>query len=248
MKGVLLAGGTGSRMRPLTYVTNKHLLPIYDRPMIYWSLQTLREAGISDVLLISGPNHAGHFLNLLGSGKKHGVKLTYEVQDEAGGIAQAMGLAKDFADNGPVAILLGDNILEKDVAEHVASFKKTPHGAKIFLTKVDHPEWYGIAAMKEDKIVGIVEKPKPGTEPSQLAVIGLYLYDNQVFDIVPKLKPSARGELEVTDVNNAYLRAGTLQHAILDGWWADAGESFEMYLRAQNLAREKALAEGKRNR
>lgn len=241
MKGVLLAGGTGSRLRPLTYVTNKHLLPVYDRPMIFWSLETLRSAGIEDVLLISGPNHAGHFLNLLGSGKKHGVKITYEVQDEAGGIAQAMGLAEDFADEGPVAVMLGDNILENDVEKYVRSFAENPQGAKIFLTKVDNPEWYGIAEFEGDKLKKIIEKPKPGKAPTNLAVIGLYLYDGDVFETVKTLKPSARGELEITDVNNAYLKVGRLQHAILDGWWADAGESFEMYLRSQNLAREKAL-------
>lgn len=239
MKGVILAGGTGSRLRPLTYVTNKHLLPVYDRPMIFWSIETMREAGLTDILLISGPNHAGHFLNLLGSGKKHGVKLTYEVQDEAGGIAQAMGLAADFADNGAVAVLLGDNILQHGVREPVQAFAANPVGAKIFLTQVDHPEWYGIVEMKADKVVRIIEKPQPGTEPSHLAVIGLYLYDQTVFDIVKQLKPSARGELEITDVNNAYLDAGKLQHAVLEGWWADAGESFAMYLKAQNLAASK---------
>lgn len=239
IKGVILAGGTGSRLRPLTYVTNKHLLPVYDRPMIFWSIATLHEAGITDILLISGPNHAGHFLNLLGSGKKHGVKITYEVQDEAGGIAQAMGLAEDFADGGPVAVLLGDNIMEKSVRDPVQAFANNPSGAKIFLTEVEHPEWYGIADLQGDQVVKIVEKPKPGTEPSKFAVIGLYLYDHDVFNIVKKLEPSARGELEVTDVNNAYLAAGKLQHAILDGWWADAGESFPMYLKAQNLAASK---------
>lgn len=204
--------------------------------MIYWSIETLREAGIMDILLISGPDHAGHFLNLLGSGKKHGVKLTYEVQDEAGGIAQAMGLAEDFADGGAVAVLLGDNILENSVREPVTTFASSPAGAKIFLTEVEHPEWYGIAHMQGDQVTGIIEKPKPGSEPSKLAVIGLYLYDSEVFNIVKTLKPSARGELEITDVNNAYLSAGKLQHAVLTGWWADAGESFEMYLKAQNLA------------
>ncbi|MEX1997160.1 MAG: sugar phosphate nucleotidyltransferase [Candidatus Andersenbacteria bacterium] len=240
MKGVILAGGTGSRLRPLTDVTNKHLLPVYDRPMIFWSIETMREAGITDILIISGPNHAGHFLNLLGSGKKHEVKLTYEVQEEAGGIAQAMGLAEDFVDEGPVAVLLGDNILERTVKEPVQAFADNPVGAKIFLTEVDHPEWYGIAEMQGDKVGRIIEKPQPGQEPSRLAVIGLYLYDHDVFDIIKNLQPSARGELEVTDVNNAYLQAGKLQHAILEGWWADAGESFTMYLKAQNLAASKA--------
>lgn len=241
MKGVLLAGGTGSRLRPLTYVTNKHLLPVYDRPMIYWSLETLRDSGITDILLISGSDHAGHFLNLLGSGKKHGVSLTYEVQEEAGGIAQAVGLAEDFVDEGPVAIMLGDNIIEQSVREHVENFVRDPLGATIFLTTVEHPEWYGIAEVDNGSITRIIEKPKPGTTMSKLAVIGLYLYDAEVFTIVKTLRPSARGELEVTDINNAYLAKHKLTHAVLTGWWADAGESFEMYLRAQQLAREKAL-------
>lgn len=243
MKGILLAGGTGSRLRPLTYVTNKHLLPVYDRPMVYWSIEMFRNAGITDILLISGPDHAGHFLNLLGSGKKHGVKITYEVQDEAGGIAQAMGLAESFAAGEPVAVLLGDNILENDVKESVEEFAKNPEGAKVFLTEVEHPEWYGVADIQDGQMVGITEKPKPGEAPSNLAVIGLYLYDSKVFDIVKTLKPSDRGELEVTDVNNAYLKEGKLQHDVLEGWWADCGESFEMYLKAQNLAASKVGAQ-----
>jgi len=240
MKGVILAGGTGSRLRPLTNVTNKHLLPVYDRPMIFWSIETLREAGITDIMIVSGRDHAGDFLNLLGSGKEHGVKLTYEVQEEAGGIAQALDLAKDFAAGGPLAVLLGDNFLEKNVTEAVQSFRQNPDGAMVFLSEVEHPEWYGIAEMKNEKIARIIEKPAQGEEPSNLAVIGLYLYDRHVFDITQNMKPSARGELEITDVNNSYLDAGNLRHAVIDGWWADAGESFEMYLRAQNLAAIKA--------
>ncbi len=241
MKGVILAGGTGSRLAPLTKVTNKHLLPLYDRPMIYWSIQMMREAGIVEILIVSGREHAGHFLNLLGSGKEHQVKITYEVQEEAGGIAQALALAKDFVGDESVAVLLGDNIFEKDVADEVRDFIGNPKGAKIFLKEVDSPQWYGVCRLDEaGKVRAIVEKPRPGTEPSNLAVVGLYLYDNEVFDIVKGLKPSGRGELEITDVNNAYIKSGKIQHAVVDGWWADAGESFEMYLRAQNLGAIKA--------
>lgn len=244
MKGIILAGGTGSRLHPLTHVTNKHLLPVYDRPMIYWAIQTMREAGIEDILIISGKDHAGHFLNLLRSGKEHGVKLTYEVQEEAGGIAQALGLSEDFAGGEAVAVMLGDNFFEKSVREPVQSFFADPKGAKVFVTEVEHPEWYGVADLDaEGHIQGIIEKPEKGSEPSNLAVVGLYLYESSVFDIVKTLKPSARGELEITDVNNAYLKAGKLQHAVLDGWWADAGESFEMYLQANNLAAIKAKNE-----
>lgn len=240
MKGIILAGGKGSRLRPLTYVTNKHLLPVYDRPMIYWSIETMRDAGLTELMLISGREHAGDFLNLLGSGKQLGVKITYEMQEEAGGIAQALGLAEDYANGEPVAVLLGDNFLEKDVKNEVQEFAQNPVGAKIFLTEVDHPEWYGVCEMKDNKVTRIIEKPKPGEAPSNLAVIGLYLYDNAVFNIVKNLKPSARGELEITDVNNAYLETKQMQSAVIDGWWADAGESHEMYLRAQNLAAIKA--------
>jgi len=245
MKGVILAGGTGSRLAPLTHVTNKHLLPVYDRPMIYWSIETLRDAGITDIMIVSGKDHAGHFLNLLKSGRELGVKLTYEVQEEAGGIAQALALAKDFFGSDPVVVMLGDNFLERSVRDPIIEFMNKPEGAKVFLAEVDHPEWYGIAELKDDAVTNIVEKPKRGKEPSKLAVIGLYLYDNTVFDIVKSLKPSARGELEITDVNNAYIKAGTMQHAVLDGWWADAGESFEMYLRSQNLAAMKAKSQVK---
>ena len=248
MKGVILAGGTGSRLFPLTHVTNKHLLPVYDRPMIYWSIETLRDAGLTDLMIVSGREHAGHFLSLLGSGKELGVKLTYEIQEEAGGIAQALALAKDFFGSDPVVVMLGDNFLERSVRDPILEFMQKPEGAKVFLSEVDHPEWYGIAKLKGDTITEIIEKPQRSKAPTKLAVIGLYLYDNEVFDRVKALKPSARGELEITDVNNAYIKTGSMQHTVLEGWWADAGESFEMYLRAQNLAAIKSKSQERKRK
>ncbi|MBD3313749.1 NTP transferase domain-containing protein [Candidatus Woesearchaeota archaeon] len=233
MKGVILAGGTGSRLMPCTKVTNKHLLPVYDKPMIYYPLEKLIEAGIKDILIVSGPGHAGHFLNLLGSGKDFGVNLTYEVQDEAGGIAQALGLAKDFADYDPVTVILGDNIIEDSIKEHIESFTK---GAKIFLKEVEDPERFGVATVEGQKVLEIEEKPK--NPKSRWAVSGVYMYDNEVFDIIGSLKPSARGELEITDVNNAYIKNGSMQAAFLRGFWSDAG-TFNSLLRASQLVKEK---------
>jgi glucose-1-phosphate thymidylyltransferase len=232
MKGVLLAGGSGSRMLPCTKVTNKHLLPVYKKPMIYYPLETLIKAGIKDILVVSGPGHAGHFLNLLGSGKEFGVRLTYEIQDEAGGIAQALSLAEDFADNESVMVVLGDNIFVDCFSEEVNDFKK---GAKIFLKEVRDAERFGVAELKEDKVIGIEEKPKkPKTD---YAVTGLYLYDNRVFDVIKTLKPSGRGELEITDVNNHYIASGDMGYAKVQGFWSDAG-TFESLLRASNRLQE----------
>ncbi|MFC1730003.1 sugar phosphate nucleotidyltransferase [candidate division KSB1 bacterium] len=233
MKGVILAGGTGSRLMPLTKVTNKHLLPIYSKPMVYYPIQTMIDAGIKDILIVSGPGHAGHFLNLLGSGKNFGARFTFEIQDEAGGIAQALGLAEDFADEGPVAVILGDNIFEDNIKDAVQSFKG---GAKIFLKEVHDPKRFGVAEVDSEKVVGIEEKPK---EPkSNWAVTGLYLYDADVFKIVKTLKPSGRGELEITDVNNAYIKKGNMEAAFLKGFWSDAG-TFDSLLRASQLVKEK---------
>ena len=233
MKGVILAGGTGSRLMPLTKVTNKHLLPIYSKPMVYYPLQTMIEAGIKDILIVSGPGHAGHFLNLLGSGKEFGIRLTFEIQDEAGGIAQALGLAESFADEGPVTVILGDNIFEDNVKKDIHSFRG---GAKIFLKEVDDPHRFGVAEVKGNKIIGIEEKPKK--PKSSWAVTGLYIYDADVFKIIKTLKPSGRGELEITDVNNAYLKKGKMDAAFLKGFWSDAG-TFDSLLRASNLVKEK---------
>lgn len=234
MKGVLLAGGTGSRLYPLTRVTNKHLLPVYNKPMIYYPLETLRNAGLKDILIVSGKGHAGDFLELLGSGKELDLNLSYEVQEEPGGIAQALGLAEDFADNGKIVIMLGDNIVQDDISNAVKDFAKQKKGAKIFLKKVDNPQSFGVAEVKGDKIARIVEKPKEFV--SNLAVVGIYMYDASVFEAIKTLKPSARGELEVTDLNNYYVKQGTMTFEILKGWWGDGGESFDSLLKASNLA------------
>lgn len=235
MKGVLLAGGTGSRLMPLTKVTNKHLLPVYNKPMVYYPLETLIAAGVKDIMLISGQGHAGHFLNLLGSGREFGVRLSYGVQEEAGGIAQALALTEEFADGEKLAVILGDNLFEDRslFAQAAAQFSQQSKGAKIFLRSVADPERFGVAEVAGERIAGIEEKPQ--SPKSDLAVTGFYMYDSQVFDIVRQLKPSARGELEITDVNNFYIRQGTMGFQILQGEWTDAG-TFASLLRANNLA------------
>jgi glucose-1-phosphate thymidylyltransferase len=232
MKGIILAGGTGSRLYPLTKVTNKHLLPVYDKPMIYYPLSTLIKAGITEIMIVSGRGHAGHFLELLGSGTEFGVSLTYEIQERAGGIAQALGLAEGWADEEEVAVILGDNIFQDDVHADVASFNG---GAKIFLKEVPDAHRFGVAELARNHVVSIEEKPeKPRTN---YAVTGLYLYDPEVFSIIRTLKPSGRGELEITDVNNAYIKRGKMQYAILKGYWSDAG-TFESLLRASLLVQQ----------
>ena len=229
MKGVILAGGTGSRLYPLTKVTNKHLLPVFDKPMIFYPIQTLIDAGIKEIMIVSGRGHAGHFLELLGSGADLGVRFTYEIQEEAGGIAQALGLAESFADNEDVAVILGDNIFQNNIKEDVSNFTG---GAKIFLKEVPDAHRFGVAELKGDKVIGIQEKPR---EPkSSFAVTGLYIYSNDVFRVVKTLNPSARGELEITDVNNYFVNNGTMEYCILDGFWSDAG-TFESLLRASML-------------
>lgn len=235
MRGIILAGGTGSRLFPLTKVTNKHLLPVYDKPMIYYPLQTLVNAGITDIMIVSGRGHAGHFLELLGSGADFGVRLTYEIQEKAGGIAQALGLAEKWADEDAVAVILGDNIFQDDVKNDVASFKE---GAKIFLKTVPDAERFGVAELEGDRVLSIEEKPKQ--PKSNYAVTGLYLYDADVFTIIRTLKPSGRGELEITDVNNAYLKKGMMKYGILDGYWSDAG-TFDSLLRASDLVQKNSL-------
>lgn len=226
MKGIILAGGTGSRLYPLTKVTNKHLLPVYDKPMIFYPIKTLIDAGIKEIMIVSGRGHAGHFLELLGSGADLGVKFTYEIQEEAGGIAQALGLAENFADEEDVVVILGDNIFQDNIKEDVSNFKD---GAKIFLKEVPDAHRFGVAELKGDKVIGIEEKPH---EPkSSFAVTGLYIYANNVFKVVKNLKPSARGELEITDVNNYFVNNGSMEYRILEGFWSDAG-TFESLLRA----------------
>ena len=235
MKGVILAGGTGSRLYPLTKVTNKHLLPVYDKPMIYYPIQTLINAGIKEIMIVSGKGHAGHFLELLGSGSELGVRLTYEIQEEAGGIAQALGLAEDFADNSPVTMILGDNIFQDNIIDSVKSFTS---GAKIFLKEVSDAHRFGVAEIDGNRIISIEEKPK--IPKSSLAVTGLYIYDSRVFEIIRNLKPSGRGELEITDVNNAYVRMGEMEYSILEGFWSDAG-TFESLIRAGMMIQKERL-------
>ncbi|VVB56316.1 UTP--glucose-1-phosphate uridylyltransferase AglF [uncultured archaeon] len=231
MKGIILAGGTGSRLYPLTKVTNKHLLPVYDKPMIYYPLQTLMDAGIKDIMIVSGRGHAGHFLELLGSGADIGVHFTFEIQEQAGGIAQALGLAEDFADKEDVAVILGDNIFQDNVSKAAGSFKS---GARIFLKQVPDAKRFGVAEIKGNKIISIEEKP--ALPKSNLAVTGLYIYDQSVFEIIRTLKPSGRGELEITDVNNEFIRIGKMDFSLLHGYWSDAG-TFESLFRASELVR-----------
>ena len=233
MKGIVLAGGTGSRMYPLTKITNKHLLPIYDKPMIYYPIQTLVDAGIKDILLVTGGRNSGDFLRLLANGKEFGLKhLNYTYQEGEGGIADALGLAEHFANGEKICVILGDNIVEKSIRHAAECFEKQEVGAKILLKEVSDAERFGVAEFQDGRIVGIQEKPK--NPKSNYAVTGLYMYDATVFEKVRKLVPSGRGELEITDVNNAYIKEGTMTHAYLDGWWTDAG-TFESLLRATNL-------------
>ncbi|RJP70650.1 MAG: spore coat protein [Candidatus Abyssobacteria bacterium SURF_17] len=233
MKGVVLAGGLGTRLFPLTKVTNKHLLPIYNKPMIYYPIEKLVEAGITDILLVTGGNSAGEFLRLMGNGKEFGLKhINYTYQEGEGGIAEALGLAEHFAGGDLITVILGDNIIEGNIHKAVEDFKRQKVGAKIFLKEVSDPERFGVAVLDGDKVIRIDEKPKkPATN---YAVIGIYMYDGEVFDIVRTLKPSDRGELEITDVNNAYIERGTMTYEIIDGWWTDAG-TFASLLRANTL-------------
>jgi len=233
MKGIILAGGLGTRLYPLTKITNKHLLPVHDKPMIYFPLQTLVNAGIRDILIVTGGNNAGDFLRLLGNGKEFGLQhINYTYQEGEGGIAAALSLAEYFSDREKICVVLGDNIIETNILKAAIDFEKQEFGAKILLKEVLDPQRFGVPEIKGDKIVGIEEKPI--VPRSNLAVIGIYMYDPTVFNIIRTLKPSGRGELEITDVNNEYIRRGNLTYDILDGWWTDAG-TFESLLRASNL-------------
>jgi glucose-1-phosphate thymidylyltransferase len=237
MKGIILAGGTGSRLDPLTKITNKHLLPVYDRPMIYYSIEAMVNASVTDIMIVTGGEGAGDFLRLLGNGAQFGLKhLNYTYQEEPGGIAQALGLCEHFARGERVLVMLGDNIIERHIGGAAKTFERQASGAKVILSEVDNPGSYGIAQLDGEKIVGIEEKP---TKPlSNWAVIGMYFYDERVFDIIKTLKPSARGELEITDVNNEYVRLGEMTFEYLEGWWGDAGESIDWLRRANNLVAE----------
>jgi glucose-1-phosphate thymidylyltransferase len=236
MKGVILAGGLGTRLYPLTKVTNKHLLPVYDKPMIYYPIQTLINAGIDDILIVTGGNNAGDFLKLLGNGKEFGLKhMNYTYQEGEGGIAEALRLAEFFASREKICVVLGDNIIEKNIRRAVENFRRQKEGAKILLKEVPDPQRFGVAELKGDRIARIEEKPKK--PKSQYAVIGIYLFDQEVFNIIKTLKPSDRGELEITDVNNRYIEKRLMTWDILEGWWTDAG-TFESLLRANQLVAE----------
>ncbi len=244
MKGIILAGGLGSRLRPLTKVTNKHLLPIYDRPMIYYPLQTLCDAEISEIMIVTGGNNAGDFLKLLGNGREFGLPhIAYTYQEGEGGIADALKLCEHFAAGDSVVVILGDNIIQNSIASYVGRFAEQRSGCRLLLKEVDDPERFGVAEFAGERIVAIEEKPK--APKSNFAVTGIYLYDNRVFDYARDLKPSARGELEITDVNNAYIANGDCYYDVLEGWWTDAGQFESLYRATQLVAeerRKKALA------
>ena len=240
MKGIILAGGTGSRLYPLTKVTNKHLLPVGKYPMIFHAIAKLKEAGVTDILIVTGKDHMGDVVNLLGSGGEFGLKFTYKVQDEAGGIAQALGLAENFVNGDQLVVILGDNVFADSIAPFVQNFQQQVKGAKILIQEVHDPQRYGVPELSGDKILSIEEKPQQ--PKSSYAVTGIYMYDSRVFDIVRTLKPSGRGELEITDVNNAYIEAGELTYDVLHGWWTDAGTHASL-TKANELAKDLVFGE-----
>ena len=236
MKGIILAGGLGTRLHPLTLITNKHLLPVYNKPMILYPLQTLKQAGITEIMIVCGKEHGGDFMNFLGSGKEYGLKLSYALQNGSGGIAEALGLAEDFADNGKVAVILGDNIFEDDFSASVKKFE-TLSGGMIFLKNVPDPQRFGVVEVENGKIKSVEEKPK---EPkSNFAAVGFYLYDGDVFQKIKTLKPSGRGELEITDIQNLYFGEGRLHYDTLEGFWSDAG-TFDSLLKTATWLAGKA--------
>ena len=233
MKGIILAGGLGTRLYPLTTVCNKHLLPIYNKPMIYYPIQALVDVGITDIMLVTGGSNAGEFLRLLGNGREFGLKhINYSYQKGEGGIAEALGMAEHFADKDKVVVMLGDNVIEKSIKQYVEDFARQPQGAKILIKEVEDPERFGVPELKGNKIIEIEEKPKK--PKSKYAVTGIYMYDSKVFNIIKTLRPSGRGELEITDVNNEYIKRGEMTFSILDGWWTDCG-THDSLLRASNL-------------
>jgi glucose-1-phosphate thymidylyltransferase len=239
VKGVILAGGKGTRLYPLTRITNKHLLPLYDRPMVTYAVEALVRAGVTDVMLVTGGTHAGEFFRLLGNGHEHGVdRLLYAYQEEEGGIADALGLAERFVDRDPVAVMLADNVFERSIGPVVENFERRPEGARIVLARVEEPEHLvhlGVPELDGDRVKRIVEKPEQPASP--FAVTGLYLYDGTVWDFLPTLTPSARGELEITDVNNWYVDRGVMEFDVLDGFWGDAGESIDAYYEVNDFVR-----------
>jgi glucose-1-phosphate thymidylyltransferase len=239
LKGVILAGGTGSRLHPLTQITNKHLLPIYDRPMISWAIEALVNAGVQEVMLVTGGTHAGEFFRLLGNGHEHGVdRLFYAYQEKPGGIAEALGLAERFARDGRTVVMLGDNVVERSIAPAVENFRNQESGARILLARVEeaeHLRHLGVPELRDGRVTNIVEKP--ADPPSEYAVTGIYFYDERVWDVLPTLEPSGRGELEITDVNNWYVREGRMEYDVLEGFWGDAGESIEAYYEVNDFVR-----------
>jgi glucose-1-phosphate thymidylyltransferase len=242
VKGIILAGGLGTRLRPLTKVTNKHLLPVYDRPMIYYPLETLCRAGFEKIMLVTGGNSAGDFLRLLGNGKEFGLKdINYTYQDGEGGIADALRLCENFADGERICVLLGDNILEDDIGPYKRAFAAQPTGARILLKKVPDPERFGVPAFEGTRIVRIDEKP--AAPASSYAVSGVYFFDQRVFDYIRRLRPSQRGELEISDVNNAYIQAGDLEYDVLRGWWTDAGQFESLHHAAHLVAAKRGFRE-----
>lgn len=239
MKGIILAGGLGTRLYPLTLITNKHLLPIYNKPMIFYPIEKMVEAGITDIILVTGGNFAGDFLRLLGNGQDFKLShINYVYQKGEGGIAEALGLCEHYAQNDSVVVILGDNIFEDSITEAVKEFDRKKTGAKIFLKEVDDPERFGVAELSGNRVIGIEEKPsKP---KSRYAVTGVYMYDSEVFDVIKTLKPSGRGELEITDVNNHYIRKNAMEYEFMKGWWTDAG-TFESLFRANQLIASRYL-------
>ena len=243
MKGVILAGGSGTRLHPLTRITNKHLLPLYDRPMVNYAVEALVGAGVDELMLVSGGTHAGEFIRLLGNGREYGIeRLQYGYQDQAGGIAEALALAEHFVGRDKVCVMLADNIFERSLAAVVENFVKQDAGARIVLSRVDedeHLRHLGVAEMDGDRVTGIVEKP--ASPPSRFAVTGVYFYDAQVWDVIPTLKPSGRGELEITDVNNWYVGDGQMEADVVDGFWGDAGESIDAYYEVNDFVRRNGV-------
>lgn len=245
MKGVILAGGSGTRLHPLTRITNKHLLPLYDRPMVTYAVEALVRSGIDELMLVTGGTHAGEFFRLLGNGHEYGIDiLAYGYQDQAGGIAEALGLAERFVGRDKVCVMLADNIFQRSLASIVGNFARQEKGARIVLSRVEedeHLRHLGVAAMDGDRVTAIVEKPE--SPPSRFAVTGVYFYDAQVWDVLPTLKPSGRGELEITDVNNWYVRGGQMEADTVEGFWGDAGESIDAYYEVNDFVRHNGVNE-----
>jgi glucose-1-phosphate thymidylyltransferase len=239
MKGVILAGGSGTRLHPLTRITNKHLLPIYDRPMVTYAIEALVGAGVTELMVVTGGTHAGEFFRLLGNGHEYGIdRLFYAYQEEAGGIAEALGLAERFVDRDRVLVLLADNVFEASLQPAIEHFRAQERGARILLSAVDEPEHLrhlGVPVLEDGRVTRIVEKPED--PPSSYAVTGVYLYDDQVWDVLPTLRPSGRGELEITDVNNWYVDQGLMEYEIIEGFWGDAGESIDAYYEVNDFVR-----------